>query len=763
MKRIAKLTLYVFISIWSSKTTSAQGITHRPLGLPLIPYPQEVTQGRGSYVFPLKKVDYLVDDSVFFSNEIAYLRQLFPNRAVYHAVNRSKAELVLKRDQSIAEDAYQLKIGGDGVVLSASTPKGMFSALQTLRQLLPIGGNQISLPFLAIKDYPSYEWRGMELDVARHFFSKEYLLKFIDLLALYKFNKLHLHLTDDQGWRLEIKKYPKLVEQGAWRRFNNQDSACIAKSKDNPNFAIEPEHIRMRDGQEEYGGYYSQEDMKEIIAYAMSRHVEIIPEIDMPGHMMVATQAYPELTDGVEAGWGKQFSVPICPCKEETFDFVEGVLQEVTDLFPSKYIHIGADEVEKSTWAQSDKCKLLMQKEGMTDLHDLQSYFVNRVNRFIQSRGKRTIAWDEVLDGGADSSITVMYWRGWVKDAPLKAVTANHEVIMTPTNPLYFDYLPNKSTLSSVYHLKVVADDIPLTLSGQIKGAQANVWTEMIPSRARLEFMILPRMTALAERVWTEKALYESYQRRLLLHYPMWDAMGIKYRLPDLSGFTDRQVLIDGSADLKVINPLESAQVYYTMDGSIPTQASQVMDGKIKIDRPLKVRFATISSKGAKSELYEVEYRAATWKKAVQNLGYRPKPGLKASLYGGSFASTKAMTGEVVRTMVLPNVHLDDTIKLPAFGARIRGYLRVPHKDIYSFYFTCDDGGVLEIAGELVVDNDGQHSAVEKSGQIALDKGYHAFSVDFIEAGGGFALKLAYSVNGGEVKQVPDSWFYHED
>jgi hexosaminidase len=518
----------------------------------------------------------------------------------------------------------------------------------------------------------------------------------------------------------------------------------------------------MRNGRQEYGGFYTQQDIRDIVRYADAKHLEVIPEIDMPGHMLVATRAYPELLlDNASAGWGALFSVPVCPCKESTYTFMEDVLKEVMTLFPSKYIHIGADEVEKTSWQASALCQEWMRKQQTTDLHDLQSYFVQRMNQFIRSKGKVAIGWDEILDGPSDPSMTVMYWRGWEKNAPVKAVQRNHKVIMTPTNPMYFDYLPNSSTLETVYGFTVVPADMPADKKHLVLGGQANVWTEMIPSRERLEFMILPRLSALAERVWTNQELYGTYQQRLIRHYSIWDKKDFRYRMPDLDGFADEQVLVDGKSVLTVHNPLPGTRVHYTTDGSTPTASSRVLAQTLTLTDTGRIRFATISGAGAKSELYQVRIKNGQWVKSLDATNMNKRPGLAVSFYNGVFANTTKMAGEVIRTATITNVQLADTIKMPAFGAKIRGLIQVPQKGIYSFYFTCDDGGVLKIADQVVIDNDGQHAPVMKSGQIALEAGYHPFHIDFIEAGGGFTLKLQYSVNGSPVQAIPDGWFYH--
>ncbi|MCL7989006.1 family 20 glycosylhydrolase [Sphingobacterium sp. lm-10] len=732
--------------------------------LPLIPYPQSVTTQQGFWSPSTELLQYYSDDLSFFEQEINVLtQQVFAGKTLQLARNAGSAQLLLLKDAAIQAEHYHLEITEKGVRLSAGTPSGMFYGLQSLNQLIITAKSDqaLALPFMKVEDGPSFGWRGAHLDVARHFFSKEYIFRFIDLLALYKFNKFHFHLTDDQGWRLEIKKYPKLAEVGGWRTYNNHDTALLEKAKTNPDFDLPKEHLRERNGITEYGGYYTQDDIREILQYAQSRHIEVIPEIDMPGHMYMATKAYPELLlDTGEASWGKTFSTPICPCKEEAYTFVEHVLTEVMELFPSKYIHIGADEVEKDSWEKSPLCQALMKELNITDLDELQSYFVNRVNTFITKNGKQAIGWDEVLDGGVDTSMTVMYWRGWEKDAPHKAASRGHDVIMTPTNPLYFDFLPNSSSLNSVYHFRPIPSDLPQQDKARIMGAQANTWTEMIPSVARLEFMILPRLTALAERVWTNQELFASYQERIVKHYQAWQHLGYSFRMPDLYGFADQQVIVDGKAVLKVNNPLPSAKVYYTLDGSLPMPTSAVLDEALVVREPSQIRFASITESGAKSELYQVDFKRDSWKKPVKASVKGRKNGLLTQYYADKFPKVAAIQGEVAREEVLANVHMEDTISMPSFAAKLRGFIRAPKDGIYSFYFTCDDGGVLRIADQMVVDNDGNHSPIMKSGQIALKKGLHDFAIDFIEAGGGFTLELKYSVDGGDVQPIPDDWFY---
>jgi hexosaminidase len=749
---------FLFLFLLSSTFLFAQKSNYEDPAI--IPYPIHLEKKAGQFELS-KKTTIVVDDDPQLLNEARYLQALIKEvigANISFTKKANKNSIEIKHSSELNDpEAYNLNITPNKISISASDAHGVFNAIQTIRQLFPIEkASTITLPAISVQDKPAYTWRGMHLDVSRHFFNIDYLKKHIDRLAYYKFNKFHLHLTDDQGWRIEIKQYPKLTEEGAWRTFNNQDSVCIKRSKENPNFEIDPRFIHEKDGKQVYGGFYTQEEMKDLIAYAESKHIEIIPEIDMPGHMMAAISAYPELVDG-NAGWGEVFSVPLCVCKENVYTFSKNVLKEIIDLFPSKYIHIGADEVDKTTWKESPLCKDFMEKHNIENVDKLQSYFVHEMQDFVETHGKTLIAWDEILEGGANPTVTVMYWRGWVKDAPKKSVAGGNEVIMTPTNPLYFDYENNNTSVYNVYSMDVVYKDIPADKAHLIKGAQANVWSEWIPSEQQADFQTYPRMLALAERIWTNNTNeFDSFSKRLLKHYPRLDAMGVNYRLPDIEGFTQENVFV-GKTDFMVNSPLNEMKIHYTMDGSIPTMETPELTKPIAISEATSLKMALFSTGGTRGEIYNLNFKPTSMKKAVSL--ENAKAGLSCDFFDKYYKNTKEIQGTPDETFVIPNIQAPKETK--SFGLKIKGYIDVPETGIYSFFFTCDDGGVVYIDNELVIDNDGQHSAVLKSGQAALEKGAHPFQIDFLEGGGGYTLKLQYSFNGSAPKDIPDSWFKH--
>lgn len=728
---------------------------------PLIPYPQKVVSGEGQFTIS-PKTQLILNDKGQFWNEVSQLQALV-SPLIGQGLSSSEGEnkiTVNYSDKITNSEGYELEITPSQISLTASSSQGLFYAIQTLRQLIETSKNgKLAIPSMNISDHPAFGWRGSMLDLSRHFFSIEYIKKHIDRLAFYKMNKLHLHLTDDQGWRIEIKKYPELTSNGAWRTFNKHDSTCMEMAKDNPDLEIDSRYIIKKGDKELYGGYYTQEQLRDLVKYASDRHIEIIPEIDMPGHMMAAISTYPELTDG-RIGWGELFSTPICPCKDEVYTFIDNVLGEVAGIFPSQYIHIGADEVDKTSWKESELCTQMMKDKNISDYNKLQSYFVHRVQDIAESKGKKIIVWDEALDGGVNSNVSIMYWRGWVSDSPSKAALNNNKVIMSPTNPLYFDYIPDKSSLHSVYNMNVVYDNVPAEKANLIQGAQANLWAETIPSESRSEFLLFPRMTALAERIWTNQDLFDSYSQRLISHFPVLDNMGIKYRLPDLSGFAMESVFVKES-NFNVQNPLPEMNVHYTTDGSIPGLNSPKLSGSLKITKPVQIKFALFSPSGSKGDIYTVNYRQVTIPKATKVNSKTMKSGLRCQLFDGSIKGTSEIKEQADREQSVSSIIVPKDFITPAFALRYSGYINVPTEGIYTFYLTCDDGGVLYINDGVVVDNDGLHSAIEKSGQAALSKGYHPFLLDFVEGGGGFTLRLQYSVNGSEPKDIPDGWFVH--
>jgi len=458
------------------------------------------------------------------------------------AVSSTDGDIHLVLDTSMESEGYTIRISDAGVRINAGDAAGAFYGMQSVHQMLPpeISGSgpalttEWILPLVRIEDAPQFPYRGLHLDVGRHFFDVPFIKRYIDTMARYKLNVFHWHLTEDQGWRIEIDAYPRLTEVGAWR------TETVVEKNLNPYIGDGIPH----------GGYYTKDEIREVLAFAAERHVMVIPEIDIPGHTGAALAAYPELGchEGpyeVKTTWGIQEDI-LCP-SEATFDFLFAVLDEVAELFPSPYIHIGADEVPKRQWEESPVAQAVIEREGLTDEKELQSWFVRRIEEHLNSRGKRLIGWNEILEGGLAPRATVMSWQGTT--GGIEAARMGHDVIMTPTDYLYFDFYqgdPETEPLAMNWARRIIPldtvyayDPIPEELSADearhILGAQGNVWTEYISTPEYVEYMAFPRALALAEITWTPKAArhIDDFYNRLALNLLHLERLGVNYRIPE--------------------------------------------------------------------------------------------------------------------------------------------------------------------------------------------------------------------------------------
>ena len=504
----------------------------------IIPLPLNIDLIDGNFI--VDKNTVLVSNPAF-SKAVSVVENSLDNALnspiIKNDLPAGKTNIQFAFDNTLDSSAYQIEIGLTGIIIKAKNAVGAFYAAQSLRQMIwnsTLGQKKdsISLRCMKITDKPKYAWRGFHLDVSRHFFTKEYILKIIDWLAYYKLNKLQLHLTDDQGWRIQIDQFPLLTEIGGWRNFNSMDSTCMELAKQDINYTIDKRFIKEINGNTLYGGFYTKQDIREIVAYATENYIEVLPEIDMPGHMSAAIRAYPQLSCVDSAGWGTEFSFPICPCNEQVMDFSYKVWDEVLELFPSNIVHIGCDEVEKGTWAASAECQAFMKEHGMTSLNEIQNYFVKKLQEHIQSKGKTVIAWDDVIDGNVDSKITMMYWRDWVTDSPERCATNGNELILTPATPFYLASVNTDEALQNLYNY-APADIYPASVLAKVQGLQSCLWTEIVPSEPMFEHYVFPRLQALAEICWTPGNNWYSFQVRMKPHFDYLNQQKINYRRPE--------------------------------------------------------------------------------------------------------------------------------------------------------------------------------------------------------------------------------------
>lgn len=478
--------------------------------------------------------------------------------------------------EGASPERYELDVTTAGISVRAASEAGLFYAKRTLQQLYTPDG----VPCISIKDEPRFPYRGLHVDVSRHFFPKEEMLKLIDVMSFYKFNMLHLHLTDGGGWRLEIEKYPKLTSEAAFR-----SESDWLKWRDNRKYLPEG-----TDGA--YGGYYTKDDMREMIAYAKERHITILPEIEFPGHSTEVLAVYPELGCS-----GKPYeNSDFCIGNEKTFTFMEDVLSEVIDLFPSEYIHIGGDEATKRAWKKCPKCKALMRKMGMKDVDELQSYMIHRAEEFLISKGRKLVGWDEILEGGLAPEATVMSWRG--ESGGIKSARMGHDVIMTPSEYLYFDFyqadpptqpyaIGGYTPVKRVYGYNPVPVDSLTEEEGKhILGVQANTWTEYINDERHLEYMMFPRALAVAEVGWTpqERRDWQDFKSRMNANLPILQEMDINcFKLSDEIDITMRVDTLAKHIVVELDAEKYPAEIRYTTDGSMPTTSSPVYSAPLLV------------------------------------------------------------------------------------------------------------------------------------------------------------------------------------
>ncbi len=658
------------------------------------------------------------------------------------------------------EGAYSLDVTSGKVQIKGNTYGGVISGIESLRQLLPaeiespavVKDINWSVPAVQITDAPRFGWRGLMLDVSRHFSTKEEVKELLDMMALYKLNKFHWHLTDDQGWRIEIKKYPLLTEKGAWRTFNNHDRECmrLAKEQDNSDYEIPAEKLRITQGDTLYGGFYTQQDIKEIVEYAGVRGIDVVPEIDMPGHMLAAVSNYSGVSCFNQTGWGTTFSSPVCPGKDSALEICKNVY---------KYIHLGADEVEKTNWKKCPDCQKRMKDNGLKTEEELQSWFVHNMEKFFNDNGKEMIGWDEILEGGLSPTATIMWWRTWSPNAVPDATAQGNHAIMTPNANFYFDYQQDKNSLSGVYNYNPMLESLNDAQKALILGMQANLWCEYIPSRERIQYMIMPRMMALAELAWSDPSVksWDGFKERLVKQFPRLNIMNVNYRMPDLEGFNNTNAFIgEGIVAITCLDP--SVEIHYTTDGSIPTLESPQYNGPIKVTETTDFTFRSFRPNGKKGDIVKTRYVKSEYAPAAD--ATPSKKGLQAVWH--EFKGNKCAdidNAPVNGTYEISEVTIPKEVK-GNIGLVVTGYFNAPEDGIYTFNLLSDDGSTLKINGELVVDNDGPHSPREVTGQKALAKGLHPIEVKYFDHNGGMLQLKVLTADGKELPVNADMFAY---
>ena len=704
----------------------------------IVPKPNSLIEGQGSFVF--KQGMTIV--APLHSGAASLLENKLGHAASIHlhpVINDAKAAIILSIDTSFvhAPEGYHMIVNAHHIIIKAATETGLYYGVQTLLQLLPpqIESNELvkatwKVPAVTIADAPAFSYRGIMLDVCRHFLPVDHIKKILDILAMYKINRFHWHLTDDQGWRIQIKRYPKLTQIGATR--TDADGKT-------------------------YSGYYTQDQIKEIVRYAAARHIEVIPEIEMPGHAMAALAAYPQYscTGGpfkVRTTWGVEKNV-YCAGNDSTYAFLSHILDEVCTLFPSPYIHIGGDECPKDRWKQCPKCQARMKEEGLKNEDELQSYFVKRMEKIVEKKGKKIIGWDEILEGGIAPSATIMSWRG--EQGGIDAANAGHDVIMTPGSSLYLDHYQGSSlcesvkiggltTLQQVYAYHPIPKAISPAMVHHVLGLQGNLWSEYLYTPDEFDYQLFPRALAVAETGWTKLANknVNDFIRRMDDQQIRLDEHHIDYYVPMPEGNLNYMEFTDSLRLPFTTN--RPVRVVYSMDGSTPTAHSETYTAPILITKTTTLKLRSILPQGKMSavrtiHLTKVKPLAAVSMKTPQT-GLR----MRYTLQGNYRNVAQLQTVKDWKNTVVTNVN--DFFKLlpeeqAGGGAIFTGYILIAKDNIYKITCLADQ---LFIDNKLIINNDGRMKKNAPTDiSLPLKAGYHVIKVILVNR-----------TSGG----VPSSW-----
>lgn len=710
------------------------------LRLSVIPEPNQIEVTSGEFPLTRNTRIILPDGSqnlqVVAEQLAARLRAVtgFPFEIVRTGKRSGNAILltVNGRNEALGNEGYELDITKKSVSIKGKTPAGVFYGVQTFYQLLPpeveknqlVSGKNWSVPCVTIEDQPRFRWRGMHLDVGRHFFPKDFVKKYIDVLASYKMNTFHWHLTEDQGWRIEIKKYPRLTRIGSQRRETMGD--C-----------------------KPHGGFYTQDEIRDIVKYAKERFITIVPEIEMPGHCLAALASYPDLSCSggpfnVGTEWGVINDV-YCAGNEKTFEFLENVINEVSALFPGRFFHIGGDECPKIRWSNCVRCQNRIKTEGLKDEHELQSYFIRRIEKILNARGKRLLGWDEILEGGLAPNATVMSWRG--TQGGIEAAKSGHDVVMTPTSHCYFDYyqgvvgeprtIGGFLPIDTVYSFEPVPVGLTAEEARHVLGAQGNVWTEWMPDARQVEYMVAPRLCAMSEVLWTEKSKrdFQDFTRRLEKHYDRFVARDLNFRVPTPLGIGGRRIIF-GDTLVTMKSPVSTATICYTLDGNDPTPNSTKYMSSIHIQGDQTLKAALVLANGRMSNPVTTNFFVVDQK----------ANGLNYTYYEGEWEKlpdfrqlTPVASGRVY------DIGLEGIPQRGEnFGIQLSGFIKIDKDGEYTFYSASDDGSKLLIDDKEVVNNDGLHGTIEASGKTMLANGNHKIVLLYFQRGGGKDLDASF-------------------
>lgn len=645
----------------------------------------------------------------------------------------------------LGSEGYRLLVHTNGVSVTARTEAGISHAVQTILQMIPPGhnpGQQVRLRQGSIQDYPRFSWRGLHLDCSRHFFTIREIESYLDYMAMLKLNVFHWHLIDEGGWRMEVKKYPKLTSVGAWR------------TKTPETWGGKLEFPGPFSGNELYGGFYTQDEIRHIVRYAAKRHIEVVPEVEMPGHILPAIWAYPEL--GCQGSNDRPSAIfptyAFCVGKESTYQFLYDVLSETMQLFPSKIIHIGGDEVNQGQWLKCSDCRRFMARNGIKDAKELQSAFMKRIEGFLNSKGRLLMGWDEILEGGLAPKAMVMSWRG--TQGGIEAAKGGHKVVMSPTSHCYFDYSYLSTPTEKVYDFDPIPEELAGSERDLVLGGQANVWTEWIPDFKRAQYMIFPRILAMSEALWSAEKDKKNFLERLDAWYPRLTAMGVDFFVaPPSAEYT--LAVLDGSATVSFRAPsVPGTELKYRISGGQWKQYIQ----PVKLNEPGTVEAAVFKGGEPDSQRATVSIIAAP-----TGSPRGTTPGMVQELYRGKFSSLAGLSQKPAENRGgSASFDLSEFQDQTSFALAWSGWLQIPKSGEYTFTLGSDDGSRLWIGGALALDNDALQAYSEKSAKCRLVQGWYPVRIEYFDGGGARRLRAFMTAPDGAKRELSPLDFVYE-
>ncbi|UOB16804.1 family 20 glycosylhydrolase [Abyssalbus ytuae] len=727
-----KIVLIIFI-LMSCKKHDTSSTKPEISQINVLPKPQNIEIGEGYFYFNNQTSFVVKDESAqkildFFSEKIKITSgyTLKPATTNNHD---NIIELITDNNLSFGEEEYNLSVTSHKITIKAKTGQGLFYGMQTLFQVIPLYSsaftkdNTYKIPAVTIQDAPQLKWRGFHLDVSRHFFSTGFIKKQLDILSIFKINKFHWHLTDDQGWRIEIKKYPELVSTGSVRKENDGSL---------------------------YKGHYTQEEIKEVVNYAKERYIDVIPEFDVPGHVMAVLAAYPELSCEsrkyeVRNLWGVESAI-LCPGKETTYEFIDNVVKELSQLFPYQYFHMGGDEVPKVQWENSAQCQNLKNKKGLKNNEELQGYFMKRVEKILAKYNKKMIGWDEVMDGGVTRATTIMSWQG--EEAGIKAANNGHDVIMTPSKYVYLNFYQGDYkaeplafggyiTLKDAYTYNPVPHTIKEENRKHILGLQGNMWSEYTYKGKTIEYLLYPRILALAETGWTktQNKNFNDFLNRLTHIYPILDKYNVNYHIPLPEGPTANRIVFTDSVKVS-FTTTRPVKMVYTTDGTTPAATAKVYKDTLIFHKDTNLKIASVLETGKMSKVRNIQLVKESYLNPVETP--QLQNGLKMRTLKGYYKNIADVdTIRSVKTSYIKKIedvntayHWGHEVNTENFKAVfLDGYIKIPQDGIYYFSSTVDK---LWIGNKLIINYKDTLKKHPKENSVALKKGIHKLKIIYL-------------------------------